>query len=149
MADLTVGQIPLQANVPNEGMGKIVGSSNTVTLGTSANSVAMYTAGLSGGRIYSLIGSTDDTTAVNVMLFTLTGSTVSPIGLVNIPISSGNVSGTAAVGMLASLAGLPLDEQGNRYIPMMPSEVLRGGALANLSATGKSCWVSAKGSDYQ
>ena len=152
---LTNGQIPLVANVPNGGVGIIQGSSNTVTLGVSANSVAVYTAGASGGRVYSLIGSTDDTTTVNVMLSTVSGSTVYPLGLVNIPINSGNVSGTGAVNMLdpnnaiSALKGLPVDGQGNRYIPLRPAEVLRAGALANLSATGKSCWVVARGADYQ
>jgi hypothetical protein len=150
MADLTAGQIPKYANVPNGGVGAIVGSANTVTLGSDTNGATIYTAGAQGGRVYSLLGNTDDTVAVNVLLYILNGSSVSPLGIVNVPLSSGNASSTLNVNMLDStvLKGLPVDAAGNRYIPLMPSEVLKCGALANLTAT-KTCWVTAIGSDYQ
>lgn len=151
MADLTSGAIPKVANVPNGGVALIAGSSNTVTLGSNTNGAACYTAGAQGGRVYSLTAVTDDTVTVNVFVYILRGSTVIPIGLVNVPLSSGNTNAAKYnVNFLdgVNITGLPLDNQGNRYIPLMPNDVLKVGALANLT-TAKTCWVQAQGSDYQ
>ena len=148
---LTAGQIPRYANVPNGGVGVIAASSNTVSLGSNTNAATIYTAGSQGGRVYSLTGVTDDTVTVNVFIFIYRGSTVIPLGLVNVPLSSGNTfAAKANVNFLDGLniTGLPLDNQGNRYIPLMPNDVLKCGSLANLTAA-KTCWVQAQGSDYQ
>ncbi len=153
MADFSQGQIPKYANVPNSGVGLIVASANTVTLGSNTNAATAYTAGANGGRVYSLVANTDDTAAVNVLLFIYNGSSVRPLGLVNVPLSSGNVAGVPVLNMLdpsstVGLKGLPVDSSGNRYIPLAANEVLKCGALANLTAA-KTCYVHAIGSDYQ
>lgn len=148
---LTAGQIPKYANVPNGGVGVIAGSSNTVTLGSDTNGATIYTAGSQGGRVYSLSGVTNDTVTVNVFLYIYRGSTVIPLGLVNLPLSSGNTNAARYnVNFLdgVNILGLPIDNQGNRYIPLMPSDVLKCGALANLSG-GTSAWIQGQGSDYQ
>ena len=49
---------------------------------------------------------------------------------------------------LIFIVGLPIDNTGKRYIPLMPNDVSRVGALANLTAA-KTCWVHASGNDYQ
>lgn len=148
---LTAGQTPLVANVPNGGVALIAGSSNTVTLGNNTNGATAYTAGANGGRVFSLTAVTDDTVTVNVFVWILRGATVIPIGLVNIPLSSGNTNAARFnVDFLdgVNIVGLPIDNTGKRYIALRPNDVLRVGALANLSA-GKTCWVQASGSDYQ
>ncbi len=148
---LSAGQIPLVANVPNGSVALIAASSNTVTLGSNTNGASAYTAGAQGGRVYSLTAVTDDTVTVNVFVWILRSATVIPLGLVNVPLSSGNTNAARFnVNFLdgANITGLPLDNAGNRYIPLMPNDVLRVGALANLTAA-KTCWVQAQGSDYQ
>lgn len=150
MADLSAGQIPLYANVPNSGVGIIAASSNIVSLGSNTNAATAYTAGTKGGRVYSLIANTDDTVAINVLLFIYNGSSVRPLGIVNVPLSSGNVANVLNVNMLDStvLKGLPIDNAGNRYIPLNNNEILKAGSLAGLTAA-KTCYVTALGSDYQ
>ena len=148
---LTAGQIPIVANVPNGGVGVIAASSNTVTLGNDSNGATAYTAGSKGGRVMSLTAVTDDTVTVNVFVWILRGSTVIPLGLVNVPLSSGNTNAARFnVDFLngANIVGLPVDNAGRQYIPLMPNDVLRVGALANLSSA-KTCWVQASGNDYQ
>lgn len=148
---LSAGQIPLVANVPNGGVALIAASSNTVTIGVDTNGATAYTAGAEGGRIMSLTGVTDDTVTVNVFVWILRGATVIPLGLVNIPLSSGNTNAARFnVDFLDSIniVGLPIDNTGKRYIPLMPNDVLRVGALANLTAA-KTAWVHASGNDYQ
>lgn len=148
---LTAGQIPIVANLPNGGVGLIQASANTVTIGVNTNGVDVYTAGADGGRVMSLIGFTDDTVTVNVFVWILRGATVLPIGLVNIPLSSGNTNAARFnVDFLdgVNILGLPLDNTGKRFIPLLGGDVLRVGALANLTAA-KTCWVHAMGNDYQ
>ena len=148
---LAAKNIPVVANVPNGGVGLIVASSNTVTLGSDTNGVSIYTASSAGGRCMSLTAVTDDTVTVNVFVWILRSSTVIPIGLVNVPLSSGNTNAARFnVDFLdgVNIVGLPIDNTGKRYIPLMPNDVLRVGALANLTAA-KTCWVSAHGNDYQ
>jgi hypothetical protein len=148
---LTAGQIPRVANVPNGGVGLIAASSNTVTLGSDTNGVTVYTAGAEGGRVMSLTAVTNDTVTVNVFVWILRGSTVIPIGLVNVPLSSGNTNAARFnVDFLngINILGLPLDNTFRQYIPLKPNDVLRVGALANLTAA-KTCWVQASGNDYQ
>lgn len=151
MADLSAGQIPKVANVPNGGVGVIAASSNIATLGSDTNGVDVYTAGTQGGRVYSLLGSTDDTVTSNIFLWILDGATVKPLGLVNIPLSSGNTNAARfCVDFLdgINIPGLPFDNTGKRYIPLKANEKLRAGSLAGLTAA-KSTWVTAMGADYQ
>lgn len=148
---LSAGQIPKVANVPNGGVGVIAASSNTVTLGSNTNGATAYTAGTAGGRVMSLTAVTDDTVTVNVFVYIYRGTTVIPIGLVNVPLSSGNTNAARFnVDFLdgINIVGLPIDNTGKRYIPLMPNDLLKVGALANLTAA-KTCWVSAHGNDYQ
>ena len=148
---LAAKNIPVVANVPNGGVALIAASANTVTLGSNTNGATCYTAGTAGGRVMSLTAVTDDTVTVNVFVWILRSSTVIPIGLVNVPLSSGNTNAARFnVDFLdgINIVGLPLDNTGKRYIPLMPNDVLRVGALANLT-TAKTCWVHASGNDYQ
>lgn len=147
---LTAGQIPIYANVPNGGVGTIAASSNTVTLGSDTNGATVYTAGSKGGRVMSLNLTTNDTVTVNVFLWILNGASVRPLGILNVPLSAGNAANTLNINGLdpAVLKGLPRDAMGNPYIPLQPNEVLRAGALANLTSA-KTCYVTATGMDYQ
>ena len=148
---LAAKNIPVVANVPNGGVGVIAASSNTVTLGSNTNGATAYTAGTAGGRVMSLTAVTDDTVTVNVFVYIYRCSTVIPLGLVNVPLSSGNTNAARFnVDFLdgINIVGLPIDNTGKRYIPLMPNDLLKVGALANLTAA-KTCWVSAHGNDYQ
>ncbi len=151
MADLTAGQIPKVANVPNGGVGVVAASLNIAALGADANGADVYTAGSQGGRIYSLVGSTNDTVTSNIFVWLLDGAVVKPLGLVNVPLSSGNtLAAKFAVDFLdgVNLPGMPIDNTGKRYIALKPNEKLRVGSLAGLTAA-KSTWVTAQGADYQ
>jgi len=148
---LSAGQIPLVANVPNGGVALIAASANTVAIGVNTNGATIYTAGTKGGRVVSLSGVTDDAVTVNVHIYILRSATVIPLGLVNVALSSGNTfAARFNIDFLdgANILGLPIDNTGKRYIPLMPNDVLRCGALANLT-TAKTCWVQGQGMDYQ
>jgi hypothetical protein len=151
MADLTAGQIPKVANVPNGGVGVVTASANIVTLGVNTNGVDVYTAGAEGGRVYGLTGVTDDTVVVNVFVWILDGAVVKPIGLVTIPLSTGNTAAARFnVDFLdgVNILGMPIDNTGKRYIALKAGEKLRAGSLAALTSA-KSAWITAQGADYQ
>ena len=144
------GSLVRVANVPNSGVAVLTGTT-IGTLGSNTNGTTIYTAGSQGGRIVSLTASTSDTVTINVFLYILRSATVIPIGLVNIPLSSGNTNAARfVVDFLngTNIPGLPLENTGRQYIPLMPNDVLRATTLANLSAS-TSCWLTAHGMDYQ
>lgn len=148
---LTTSQIPKYPTTINGGVGIVAASSNTVTLGSNTNGATIYTAGAYGGIVDSLIASTDDTVTSNIFLYIYRGSTVIPLGLVNIPASSGNTNAARFnVDFLdgSNIVGLPVDSKGKRYIRLKANDVLKCGALANLTAA-KSVWVAAQGLDYE
>lgn len=149
---LTAGQIPVLANVPNSGIGVLTGTT-IGTLGSNTNGVEIYTAGALGGRVYSLTGVTSSTTTggVNTYIYIYrNNTTVIPIGLVNIPVSSGNTATVRTnVDYLdgVNILGLPLDNTGKRYIPLQPNDKLKASTIANI--TIGSAWLTAHGADYQ
>ena len=147
---LSNGQIPVLANVPNSGVAVLSGTT-VGALGFNTNGVTIYTAGSLGGRVYSLMGFTNDTVTINVWVYILRGSTVIPVGLVNIPLSAGNTNAARFNTDFLdgiNILGLPLDNTGKRYIPLQGSDVLRASTLANLTAA-RTAWIVAHGADYQ
>jgi len=147
---LSNGQIPVLANVPNSGVAVLSGST-TGALGFNTSGVTIYTAGSLGGRVYSLMGFTNDTVTINVWVYILRGSTVLPVGLVNIPLSAGNTNAARFNTDFLdgiNILGLPLDNTGKRYIPLQGNDVLRASTLANLTAA-RAAWIVAHGADYQ
>jgi hypothetical protein len=138
------------ANELNSGIAVLNGTT-IGTLGSNTNGVTIETAGSYGTRIISLIASTDDTVTVNVFLYILRGgSTVVPIGLVNVPLSAGNTNAARFVTDFlngTNIPGLPLDNTGRQYIPLIAGDVLRATTLANLTA-GRSCWITSFAQDF-
>jgi hypothetical protein len=147
---LPAGSLVRVANQPSGGVAVLTGTT-IGTLGSNTNGTTIFTAGTYGSRVISLTGTTDDTVTINVFVYILRGgSTVIPIGLVNIPVSSGNTfAARFAVDFLngTNIPGLPLDNTGRQYIPLLAGDVLRATTLANLSAT-RSCFLKADGLDY-
>lgn len=147
---LSASQIPIVANVIKSGVGVLTGTT-AGSLGSNNNGVTIYTAGSAGGRVISLMASTNDTVTINVYLYIYRGTTVVPIGLVNIPASSGNTNAARfPVDFLqgTNLPGLPIDNTGRQYIPLLANDVLKASTIANLSA-GTSAWLTAHCADYQ
>jgi hypothetical protein len=138
------------ANELNSGIAVLNGTT-IGTLGSNTNGVTIEAAGSFGTRIISLIASTDDTVTVNVFLYILRGgSTVVPIGLVNVPLSAGNTNAARFVTDFlngTNIPGLPLDNTGRQYIPLVAGDVLRATTLANLTG-GRSCWITAFAQDF-
>jgi hypothetical protein len=147
---LPAGSLVRVANQPNGGVAVLTGTT-VGTLGSNTNGTTIEAAGTYGSRVISLTATTNDTVTINVFLYILRDtSTVVPIGLVNIPLSSGNTNAARfAVDFLngTNIPGLPLDNTGRQYIPLLAGDVLRATTLANLSG-GTSCFIQAMSLDY-
>ncbi len=119
---------------------------------TSANTTVaatLYTAATEGAVVKSLVVSTNDTTAVNLVVSINNGTSDFVLGTVNIPINSGYTGAIASVDILGSslLPGLPRDVAGRSVIQLQAGYILKVGALATMTAT-KTCNVIAQVEEY-
>jgi len=148
---ISLAEKPVYARTINVGVGTL-NAATAGALGTTTNAVTCYTSGSSGGRIESLVASSDDTAAINLFVMLVDGSSnVYPLGIVNVPLSSGNSGTVANVDLLGgtgvSLLGMLIDTTGKRYISIPASWTLRVSTLANMTAA-KKCHVTAQGFDF-
>lgn len=128
-----------------------VGATAVNVDGIAADAKVAYTAGAYGGYVESLILSTTDTAAVNVVVYLMDGATVHHLGIVNVPASSG-VLGTvnpidAINGSGVGLQGLPQNSVFRKYIPMNPNMTLKVASLAAMTAN-KILIAKTTGLDY-
>jgi hypothetical protein len=147
---LPAGSLVRVANQPNGGFAVLTGTT-VGTLGSNTNGTTIETAGTYGTRIISLTATSNDTVARDVFVYILRGgSTVIPLGLVNVPLSSGNTTAARfAVDFLngTNIPGLPLDNTGRQYIPLLGGDVLRATTLTALTG-GASIFIQSSGLDY-
>ena len=148
---LPAGSLVRVANQPNGGVAVLTGTT-IGTLGSNTNGTTIEAAGTYGTRIISLTATSNDTVARDVFVYILRGgSTVIPLGLVTVAASSGNVTGASrfAVDFLngTNIPGLPLDNTGRQYIPLLGGDVLRATTLTALTASA-SIFIQASGLDY-
>lgn len=147
---LNPNQIPVYAITPRTSVGNL-NAATAGAMGATTNAVTVWTAGTNGSIIDGLYANTTDTAAVNLFVFIVAsdGTTVKPIGQVNVPASSGNLASTLGVNVLLStvLVGTLIDPNGKNYLRLGASETLRVSTVANMTAL-KNCYVTAMGADF-
>lgn len=145
--------MPKYATVLNGGACQLGTGASTVGAtalgidGIAADAKAVYTAGASGGIVESLLLSTNDTAAVNALIYALEGSNVHVIGLVNIPAGSGGAAAVANVDGLNAINGLPKNAAGVKYLPLRANMILKVAVLAAMTANKILC-AKATGVDF-
>ena len=144
---LNANQIPVYGITPKTSVGNL-NAATAGSMGTTTNAVTVVTAGSNGCIIDSLVANTTDTAAVNlfVSIVDSAGTGVRPLGIVNVPLNSGNAANVLNVDVLNSavLVGMTVDQNGKRIIRLGASETLRVAVLANLTGV---CYVSAQYTD--
>ena len=91
----------------------------------------IYTAGSSGSKIVAINVSTDDGSATHVLNLTLTRSATDYIiGSYTLPVNSGTDGSAASIDLLRGgpntlIPGLPLDNDGQRYLFLESGDTLR------------------------
>lgn len=121
----------------------------TIVPGDTTALKTVYTASADDAVVKSLICVSDDTAAVNLRVLLTIGGTDYQLGTVNIPIASGTNGTANAVDVLNSvaMAGLPLDRNGKRVIPLGTGVVLKVAALVTVTAA-KTVTVNALIEEY-
>lgn len=144
---LNNNQIPVYGITPKTSVGTLT-NATAGTLGTTTNAVTVATAGANGCIIDALVASTTSTAAVNlfVSIVDSAGTGVRPLGIVNVPLSSGNIANVLAVDVInaAVLVGMTVDQNGKRIIRLGANETLRVSTVANLTGI---VYVSAQFTD--
>lgn len=145
----TNNQAPIYAITPKNSVGSIVNATGAGTLASNTNGVAIYTAPAAGARVTSLIFTSSDTASRDFFVYIFDGSTVIPIGIINVPANSGNTSGTLSVDGLnpTVMVGMPIDNNGKRYIDMKASTVLKFAAVVAVT-TAKQVNASVIAGEY-
>jgi hypothetical protein len=147
---LATNEKPIYARVVNNGVG-VLNAASAGALGADTNGVVVLTAGSAGSRVEAIVINTDDTAIVNVFLYILNSSTVKPLGIINVPLSSGNNASIPSVDALAgvgvTLQGMKTDSTGKRYLDLMIGDVLKASVLASMTAA-KKAYVTALALDY-
>lgn len=128
---------------------KIQGWAVQLTNAIGTTITTLMSAGANGSIIESINCSLTDTTANGLQVYLNDGTTNHLLGTVTIPISSGNVAGTAAVDILRAgmLPGVPVDSNGN-YTLFVPSGFSVKVAATAAPAATKVLDVVAMGADY-
>jgi hypothetical protein len=137
---LSAVNLPKYATVLNGGVCQLGTGASTVGAtalgidGIAADAKVCYTAGQYGGIVESLMLSTNDTAAVNVFVYAMEGAVVHPLGIVNVPLSSGNGASIPNVDALNAIQGLPKNAAGLKYLPLRPNMTLKVAVLAAMTA---------------
>lgn len=120
---------------------------------TTTNLLSVFTAGTNGSRVNSIIISTTDTAAVNCFIVQNAGGaagTLSIVGQVNVPITSGTLASIVSTDALSSTVtvGLPIDNNGKRFIHMQANDILYVGVTSVTMTSGKLLFINVMGEDY-
>jgi hypothetical protein len=150
---LAAVNLPKYCTVLNGGVAKLGDGASTVGAtalgvdGIAADAKVCYTAGAYGGMVESLMASTNDTVTVNVFIYGLDGATVHPFGIVNVPLSAGNLGTVPNVDLINGLIGLPINSVYKKYIPLRANMTLKVAVLAAMTVN-KILWVKSTGVDF-
>lgn len=118
---------------------------------TAGTYKTLYTSGADGSKIVSVVATTDDTTATHVMTLAITRSAVNYVlGACTIPLGSGTNGTTANIDFLAGgssalIAGLAVDNDGQKYIYLQSGDTLTATFATALTASKRIDVISTAG----
>lgn len=113
----------------------------------------LYTAGANGSKVTAVILASDDGSATHVVTLYVTRSAVDYyIGAYTVPVSAGTSGAAANVDLLRGgpsdlIVGLPLDNDGQKYLFLESGDTLRATFATALTA-GKQLNVLTIGADF-
>lgn len=113
----------------------------------------VFTAGANGSKVTAVMVTTNDGSASHPLTLAVTRSAVTyPIITYTLPINSGGDGSTSGIDLLnggpsSLLAGLPIDNDGQKYIFLESGDTLQVTFATALTA-GKSIWAIAVGGNF-
>lgn len=150
---LEAKNIPIYPTVLNGGVAVLGTDASTVGAtainidGIAADAKVVYTAGAYGGIVESLLLSTTDSAACNVIIYKMDGATVHHVCVVNVPALSGTNGVAANVDGLNAIQGLPINSAFKKYLQLRPNMTLKVAVIAAMTAN-KLLIAKATGVDY-
>lgn len=97
--------------------------------GDGTGNKTVIAAGANGSKVASLMAASTDTSARDVQVSLVRGGTTYPLGVTNVPITAGTIAATPPVNLLAAIAGLPVDNDGQKYLFLESGDTLVVSAL--------------------
>lgn len=121
----------------------------TLTNADTTTPKLCFTAAADDSDVKAIIVVSNDTAAINLLLYVTRGGTDYLLGTINIPVNSGATGALPSIDILSSILipGLPVDNVGKQYLPLKTGDTLKVGCLVTMTAS-KTCWVSVFGQDY-
>jgi hypothetical protein len=115
---------------------------------TAGTLKTVYSAGANGSKITAFSASTNDGTVAHVVTIYITRSAVDYIlSAVNVPVNSGTNGTVPSVDLLSLIPGLPVDNDGQKYLFLQSGDTLRATFATALTASTK-IDVVAIGADF-
>jgi hypothetical protein len=146
-----VNMVPTALQTPWSQKGKILPTSAlnlvTVALGGVTNGSTAPT------KIYAVIASNNDVAHDIQIGITDQGSSpvgFTPLGTVTVPANAGYIGTVPSVSLLNSIAALPLDETGQAFVFLNPTDILQVRCIGATGAvtTGKEVDIEVQGADF-
>lgn len=108
-------------------LGTIEGFAAQILPADTTTQKSLVTAATNGTRVNSIVATSTDTAARDLVVVKTKGGVDYLLGTVSIPANSGNTNALPAVDILASpqLKGVCYDGNGNPYIDLVTGEVLK------------------------
>jgi len=96
----------------------------------------VVTAGINGSKVTALIATSDDASARILQVSLLRSAVNYPLCSVSVPIGAGTNGTASAVDLLSSraLPGLPVDNDGQRYLLLESGDVLQVKSLSTVTS---------------
>jgi hypothetical protein len=142
--------VPTALQTPWSQKGKILPTSAlnlvTVALGGITNGSTAPT------KVYAVIASNNDTSAHDIQIgITDQGSSsvgFTPLGTVTVPANAGYIGTVPSVSLLNSISALPLDETGQAFVFLNPTDLLQVRCMIAAVSTGKEIDIECQGADF-
>jgi hypothetical protein len=153
-ADLSIVNYPKYAKTLNGGVAVLGTGASTVGAtainvdGIAADAKVVYTFGPYGGFCEALMISTNDTAAVNAIIYMMDGATVHHLAVVNIPIASGTNGTAPNVDVINAIQGLPINPLFKKVIQGKPNVTIKVAVLAAMTAN-KILIAKSSGIDFE
>jgi hypothetical protein len=100
----------------------------------TTNIKTCYTAGSNDSVVKAIIVTSTDTSTKDMQFYFSDGTSNFPLHRLAIPIGAGTVVGTPATNVLSAIAGLPMDELGNRVLRMRNGFQIRANCVTAVTA---------------
>lgn len=124
---MAVKSTPVIVQTPKHGVVQILPAD-------ASNLKTVATAGTNGSKLTSLMATSSDTAARDLTAGVSRSGTFYPLGTVTVAITAGQIAATGGVDVLAAIAGLPVDNDGQRYLFLESGDTFDVKALTTVTA---------------